>query len=252
MSKSSARAQNRAAAPISQAEPLAPRTTPSNVYQVLRTAILNHDMQAGEQLREEHIAAQLGISRAPLRESLTRLEEEGLIVKIPFRGAFVAEVDAETISEIATVRLLIEPHAAALAAPTLRANDGQLIEQTLRDLRDATTRKDLAGSVDAHMAFHRLFYELSGNSVMSSLWHGWESRLRLFFGSDHQRFETLDQLAAVHEDLGRLVLADDMDQFAARLKDHIHWAPGEAIGDYTDGCIAVPELLRSASLQQAS
>ena len=51
-----------------------------------------------------HIAADLGISRSPLREALTRLEEEGLIVKIPFRGAFVVEVSARDVAEIASIR----------------------------------------------------------------------------------------------------------------------------------------------------
>ena len=69
-------------------------TTPDGVYRVLRAAILDGTVPAGGQLREAHIAADLGISRSPLREALTRLEEEGLVVKIPFRGAFVVEVSA--------------------------------------------------------------------------------------------------------------------------------------------------------------
>ena len=74
----------------------------------------------GEQLRETHIAADLGISRSPLREALTKLEEEGLVVKVPFRGSFVVEVSAREVAEIAAIRLLVEPYAAELAAPTLR------------------------------------------------------------------------------------------------------------------------------------
>ena len=64
-------------------------TTPEGIYRVLRAAILNGAVPPGGQLRERDIATELGVSRSPLREALTRLEEEGLIVKIPFRGAFV-------------------------------------------------------------------------------------------------------------------------------------------------------------------
>ena len=72
-------------------------TTPDGVYRVLRTAILDGTVPPGEQLRETHIATDLGISRSPLREALTKLEEEGLVVKIPFRGSFVVEVSARDV-----------------------------------------------------------------------------------------------------------------------------------------------------------
>ena len=68
--------------------------TPEGVYRVLRVAILDGSVPPCGQLRKTHIAADLGISRSPLREALTRLEEEGMVVKIPFRGAFVAQVSA--------------------------------------------------------------------------------------------------------------------------------------------------------------
>src|SRR5690242_18347721 len=69
-------------------------TTPDGVYRTLRAAILDGTVPPGGRLREAHIAADLGISRSPLREALTKLEEEGLVVKIPYRGAFVVEVSA--------------------------------------------------------------------------------------------------------------------------------------------------------------
>jgi DNA-binding GntR family transcriptional regulator len=84
-------------------------TTPEGVYRVLRAAILHGTVPPGGQLRERDIAADLGVSRSPLREALTRLEEEGLIVKIPFRGAFVVEVRDQDIAEIASIRFACRP-----------------------------------------------------------------------------------------------------------------------------------------------
>src|SRR5688500_19306911 len=86
-------------------------TTPEGVYRVLRRAILDGTLPPGGQLRERDIATDLGISRSPLREALTRLEEEGLVGKVPFRGAFVVGVSAEESAEMAWMRLLVEPYA---------------------------------------------------------------------------------------------------------------------------------------------
>lgn len=212
-------------------EPLGQRTTPDGVYGVLRQAILNGSAAPGSQLREAHIAADLGISRAPLREALTKLEEDGLVVKVPFRGAFVAEVSAETIAEIASVRFLVEPYAAELSADALRGPARRRLMQTIKALHQATRRNDIPASIDAHLQFHRLFYECSNHGVLQDLWEGWESKLRLFLAVDHRSYSDLDEIATAHERLAEMVLKGDMEVFRHELARHVHAAPGAALED---------------------
>lgn len=188
-------------------------TTPDGVYRVLRTAILDGSVPPGEQLRETHIAADLGISRSPLREALTKLEEEGLVVKIPFRGSFVVEVSARDVAEIAAIRLLVEPYAAELSAPALRGPEQLRLKQTIEELYRATDTHDIPASVDAHLRFHRLFYEFSGNSALQALWNGWENKLRLYFAVDHPTYSDLHEIAVEHERLAALALDGEFDAF---------------------------------------
>lgn len=210
-------------------EPLKQRTTPDGVYHVLRDAILNGDFQPGSPLREAHIASDMGISRAPLREAFTRLEEEGLLVKVPFRGAFVTEVSAETVAEIASVRFLVEPYAAELSAETLRGPEKARLNQAIKALNTAARKKNIPGSIDAHLQFHRLFYEFSDHTILLNLWNGWESKLRLFLSVDHQSFSDLAEMAADHEKLAEMVMAGDMDRFRHELAHHVHSAPGASL-----------------------
>ena len=116
-------------------------TTPEGVYRVLRAAILDGTVPSWWTAARGDIAADLGISRSPLREALTRLEEEGLIVKIPFRGAFVVEVSAQDVAEIASIRLLVEPYAAELALEALRGPERPTMMRTIEDFtgRQRTT-----------------------------------------------------------------------------------------------------------------
>ncbi|MCW2497874.1 GntR family transcriptional regulator, partial [Jatrophihabitans sp.] len=202
--------------------PLNQRTTPETVYDILRAAILNGTLAAGTQLGEAHIAADLGISRAPLREALSRLEEEGLVVKVPFRGAFVAEVSPKTISEIASVRALVEPFAAELAAERLRGPDRARLAEAARNLRRATGKADIPASIDAHLLFHRLFYECSEHGILQGLWNGWESTLRLFLAADHRSFGDLDELARAHDRLLDVMMTGEMSEFRRELADHVH------------------------------
>jgi DNA-binding GntR family transcriptional regulator len=205
------------------------RTTPEEVYKVLRKAILGGDFMPGSALREAHLARDLGISRAPLREAFSRLEEEGLVTKIAFRGAFVAEVSPDTVAEIAALRVLVEPYAAECASSVLRDRLAPRLTASVRSMQKAADRGDLAASIDAHLEFHRLFYEHSGNQLLQDLWDGWESRLRLFLAVDHQSYDDLHELASAHEHLAELVLDGTDSQVRAELLHHIHRAPGESV-----------------------
>jgi DNA-binding GntR family transcriptional regulator len=195
-------------------------TTPDGVYRVLRAAILDGTVPPGGQLREAHIAADLGISRSPLREALTKLEEEGLIVKIPYRGAFVAEVSAQDVAEIDAIRLLVEPYAAELAYEALRGPERPRLLRTVEDLHQALAKNDIPASVDAHLGFHRLFYDLSGSGALQNLWNGWETKLRLYLSVDHQTYSDPRELAVEHERLAAVALDGDIDEFRAELAAH--------------------------------
>ena len=195
-------------------------TTPEGVYGVLRTAILDGTLPPGGQLREVHIATDLGISRSPLREAMSRLEEEGLIVKIPFRGSFVVEVSAREVAEIASVRLLV----AELSADVLCGPGRPQLMQTVEDLHRATEKNDIPASIDAHLRFHRLFYDFSGNSVLQNLWNGWETKLRLYLAVDHRTYSDLHVIAVEHQKLAELALEGDINRFRQELAAHFQTA----------------------------
>ena len=204
-------------------------TTPEGVYRVLRAAILDGTVPPGGQLRERDIATDLGISRSPLREALTRLEEERLVVRVPFRGAFVVEVSAQEIAEIASIRLLVEPYAGQLALASLRGPDGARLDRTIADLHRATETNDIPASIDAHLQFHRLFYDLSGHSVLRGLWNGWETTLRLYLSVDHRSYSDLHDIADEHERLAAAALQGDTDVFQRQLAQHF----ASALGPHT-------------------
>ena len=198
------------------------RTTPDNVSDVLREAILDGSLKPGSQLREAHIATDLGISRAPLREALRRLEEEGLVVKIPFKGAYVAEVGDRMIDEISSLRLRLEPFAIELALPKLRSSERGYLKDVIGQLTDAAKRHDVQHSIAAHLAFHRAIYEASDHQLLMSLWSSWESQLRLFLAVDMRSYADPVQVADDHARLLKLIERGDLAALNRELAVHIH------------------------------
>jgi DNA-binding GntR family transcriptional regulator len=198
------------------------RTTPGSVAQVLRVAILEGRLRPGSQLRETHLAGDLGVSRAPLREALGLLADEGLVEKIPYKGAFVAQVSSESIAEIASLRKRLEPYAIELALPKLRGSTRLKVTRPLEDMSVGADDNDPAATIHAHMAFHRAFYELSGHRALLDLWHSWEAQLQLFFSADHQLFADLHDMVADHERLLAVIDTGDMKAITAEIERHVH------------------------------
>lgn len=198
------------------------RTTTQSVAAAIRSAILEGKVPQGSPLREARIATVMGISRAPLREALSMLAEEGLVDKIPYRGTFVASVSEESIAEIAAVRRRLEPFAVELALPHLVGSARRRITRALTEMHVAADRGDLATSIESHMAFHRTFYDLSANRIMIDMWRGWENQLQLFLSRDHRQFKDLHTLADDHEQLLDIIDTRDSQRIADAISRHVH------------------------------
>jgi DNA-binding GntR family transcriptional regulator len=202
--------------------PMQSTTAPDDVHRAVREAILNGGLPAGSQLREVQVAAELGVSRAPLREALRRLEEEGLVVKIPFRGAFVAQITPQTVAEITALRSVVEPFAATQAMEALGGPHRQHFLRVVDALSKATRRKNVAAIIDEHLRFHRLFYEHSGNAMLMDVWNAWESRLRLYLVTEHRQHEDFQDLVGRHEQLAARVLEGDPRKLQEAVIEHLH------------------------------
>lgn len=100
----------------SESEIAMPVSVVDSIYAVVRKEILAGKHIPGTALRQDDIAAKLGVSKIPLREAFSRLESEGLLVLRPRRGYSVASFDPEEIDELFQLRAVIEEHAGSIAA----------------------------------------------------------------------------------------------------------------------------------------
>ena len=102
---------------------IAPRTASAAAAKELRRRILAGAYEAGAQLKQDALAAELGVSRIPVREALVQLEAEGLVRIEPHRGAMVVGIDPAAALELYDIRALIEPELMRLSAPRLSPED---------------------------------------------------------------------------------------------------------------------------------
>lgn len=207
-------------------EPVEHQKAPAAVFNRIRDAILSGTLPSGTQLPAARIAEEMKISRSPVHEAISRLAEEGLVEKVAFRGAYVASVSPATIAEIASIRVLVEPHVIDLALARLKAGDWRVLEQVIAKLAKATDRRNGTGQIEEHLAFHRFFYERCGNQELLAMWVGWESKLQLFYVIDHDAFVDPRDVVAVHDDLVATFRSGDPERIRSAVIHHIHGAPG--------------------------
>jgi len=138
------------------------------VLDQVRDRILSGAVAAGGPLRQDALAAELGISKIPLREALARLEEEGLVRAEANRGFFVSPLSAAEAEEVYALRLALEPEAAA--AGSLAAGEAE--RQAAAAALDALERAigSHSGPVGAlNRAFHLALVRPAGREVTAGI-----------------------------------------------------------------------------------
>jgi DNA-binding GntR family transcriptional regulator len=135
-----------------------PSTGGEKVYLALRGKILSGELSANSVLREQALAADLGVSRTPVREALRRLDEAGLVTFVPNRGARVVEWTIEQVRETYFVRAELESRAAALAATRITAEEIDSLADLIDKMEPLVTAVDDAGMTELgrlNADFHR-------------------------------------------------------------------------------------------------
>jgi DNA-binding GntR family transcriptional regulator len=146
---------------------MAMATAWEQAYLTLRRRLADGTYPPGSHLREEDLAAQLGVSRTPVREALRRLDAEGWLRVVPNQGAFAAEWSRQDIEEIFDLRALLEAHAAEHAAAAPTAHGMAALHAACEAGEAAMPASDLAAIErvsEANVRFHQALWDMSGQA----------------------------------------------------------------------------------------
>ena len=191
------------------------------VYVHVRTRVLDQTYPAGELLTEGEIAAEVGVSRTPVREALLRLESEGLLRLYPKRGALVVPVTATEAREVLQARAVIETWAAREAVQR-REHLVPRLDGLLEQMRQHAAAGEVREFATTDRAFHEAVVTAAGNSILSRLYATLRDRQMCI--SVAGMTTSPDRLAAAladHEGLLAALREGDADEHVARTAAHI-------------------------------
>jgi len=135
-------------------------TATERTIDAVRELVVREELAGGTQIRQEEVAARLGVSRSPLREALRALEAEGLVHHAANRGYFVTRLNAGELRQVYLMRRLLETEVLRSArVPDDAAVAG--LEGLNEDVRAAAARRTPAGMLSANRGFHDALFSLS-------------------------------------------------------------------------------------------
>jgi DNA-binding GntR family transcriptional regulator len=191
------------------------------VYEEVRQAIIDLRLQPGEPLREATMAEQLGVSKTPVREALSRLEQEGLVETTSFKGAVVSTYSEDDLREIYELRELLEGAAARTASAS--ASDATLerlgaIVGRSRDLRSAGSLTELAGLLGE---FDLVVYEQVTNQRMRALIENLKAHLARIGKLTEEIPGRVEASVEEHARIVDAIAAHDPDEAEKLMRRHI-------------------------------
>ncbi len=164
------------------------------VFNTLREAILKGELKPGERLMELQLAEKLGVSRTPIREAIRMLEQEGLAVTIPRRGAEVAKMTEKDMQDVLQVREALDELAASIACELITEEEMEQLEQAAEEFETATNTKDIKRIADTDMTFHDIIYHATRNPKLVNILNNLREqmyRYRVEYLKDEQNYPVL-------------------------------------------------------------
>ena len=177
------------------------------VFHTLREAILKGELKPGERLMELNLAAKLGVSRTPIREAIRMLEQEGLAVTYPRKGAEVAKMTEKDMEDVLKIRQALDELAVSLACEKITEEQLAQLRTAMQDFAESTQKKDIRKVAQADVDFHDVIYRAADNpKLMSILNHLREQmyRYRVEYLKDERTYPTLiAEHQEIYENLSR-------------------------------------------------
>lgn len=191
------------------------------VYGRLRTAITQGEIPQGARVVEAQIAKDLNISRAPVREAVNRLLQDGLLESRTHYGACVIRMSPAKIRFLYELRAAVESLAIREVVRRRAELDLGPLRGEIEEMRRLSAEKDLAGLVEAELRFHRAMWTMAENPYVLRVGAMIDAQLRMALMIDNAQYAELKDVAEEHEPIIAAIEHGDADAAASLVTTHI-------------------------------
>jgi DNA-binding GntR family transcriptional regulator len=188
-----------------------PALSAEQVCERIRASILSGELKPGAKLTEQDLAAELEVSRTPIREAIRQLEVERLVTRTPFVGVTVTQLGPQEVIELLEIREVLEGLAARLATRHMDALHLQKLKKSMQQLAASARKGDVRAYLDQALAFRRLLVECCGSASLTEHVLAIENRLRLTGSRTAMLPGRMEAAIEEHEKLLKAIERGDAD-----------------------------------------
>lgn len=186
----------------------------------IRRAVVMGTLKPGEKLTESRLSAALNVSRPTIREALTQLAQEGLLVQEPYRGLRVADLDAGAIMDMARTRMALDMLAADGILDDPSGRRLALVRAAWDEYEKLPLDADPFEAHEAHIAFHRAIWVASENTLLIRLWPVTEAHITILLAQDQAARADPRRAHDVHKLVVDALVSRDLEQVHRALTVH--------------------------------
>lgn len=193
-------------------------------YEWIKEAILDDRLKEGEPLSENRLAAEIQVSRTPIREALRNLEQDGFVRLVPGKGAFVAGISIEDLKEVYDIRILLEPLAARTAIDRIPSEEIEEAEARWKELQNRILRGELVtpeeiNKEDRHL--HEMITDYSSNNRLKQILLTLHAQIERFQLLSAESLGNPADSVAEHLEIIECLKHRDKEEIQALLAKHI-------------------------------
>lgn len=191
------------------------------VFMSLREAILKGDLKPGERLLELQLADKLGVSRTPIREAIRMLEQEGLAVTIPRRGAEVAKMTLKDMEDVLEIREALDELAVKIACVKISEEQFDMLIEKKLAFEASTQTREVKKIAEADVSFHDVIYEATGNPKLVSMLNHLREQVYRYRVEYIKNVKNHPVLIAEHEAIVEAIRERDVEKAALAMQVHV-------------------------------
>lgn len=216
--------------PSNTLKPIEDRTLRAQVRRQILDQVLAGHFKPGEKLTEIALSSQLQVSRAPLREALRELTDQGIIVSEPYKGFRVRPVSERDLKELYALRTALEKFAFTTVWPIRTAETLADLDDRYQKLMAVRAAGGQAEAIEREIAFHSWVYETSDNLLLLDHWSRLAQVVRIYMSLHHNVHGShgeFREMTTIYRDLAH---ADSLESMLSHIDEHMMQGFGAVIG----------------------
>ncbi|MDN6135788.1 MAG: GntR family transcriptional regulator, partial [Brevibacterium sp.] len=190
------------------------------VVDEIKRRIVLGEIRPGQRIIEAELTASLAVSRPTAREALNQMARDGFLIQEAYRGLRVADVEPDSLLEIARVRVALDTEAIREILADASGGRMKVLEGAWRTFEKATAGSDPLALHEAHVQFHRGIWEAADNYLLMRIWPVMEAQMTIVLAYDQFTRTNPARAHAIHAALMRAIRTGDSAQIRTALDVH--------------------------------